>query len=459
MKSYDAIVIGTGQAGKPLAAHLGRAGWKVAIVEKGRVGGSCVVEGCTPTKTMVASGRVAHLARRAGDYGVRTGEVSVDLAVVRERKRMVVDSWSEGSRIGLEKNENVDLIMGHARFLAAHEVEVELNVGGVARITAPRIFINTGTRNRVPPIAGLDSVDWLDNSSLMELAEVPDHLVILGGGFIGVEFGQLFRRLGSQVTIVEGGKEILSREDPDVIEGVRAVLTEDGIDIRTGAMARSVARREQGVCLTVAVGEESEEICGSHLMVSVGRRPNSDDLGLEAAGIELDERGFIRVDDQLRTNVDGVWALGDVNGGPPFTHVAYDDFRVVRTNLLGGGGANRTGRPTPYTLFTDPQLGRIGMSESQARESGRNIRVAKLPMARVARAIEMDETRGFMKAVVDADSQQILGASILGIEGGEIASVVQVAMMGNLPWTDLRDGVFSHPTLSESLNNLFMTLD
>lgn len=497
----DALVIGTGQAGKPLAGALAEAGQRVVVVERReRVGGTCVLDGCTPTKTMVASARVAHLARRAADYGVHTGEISVDLEVVRRRKREVVESFSSGSRKGLERHESLELVFGHARFIGPRTVRVallegkagdggadgEVEPGGgdgeATRVfTADRVFINTGTRNRVPDVEGLDDVPWTDNATLMELSEVPEHLVILGGGFIGLEFAHMFRRFGSEVTVLEAGDRLLPREDEDVVEALTGILEEDGITILRGARARAVTGTHGAIEVALAKGDGdggAEDdggggedggadgaaagpsiVRGTHLMVAVGRRPNSDDLGLEAAGIERTDRGFIRVDDQLRTSAEGVWALGDVNGGPPFTHISYDDFRIVRENVLGQGGASREGRILPYTLFTDPPLGRVGLTEAAAREAGHPVRVAKLPMSRVARAVETDETRGFMKAVVHAETDRILGASILGIEGGEIAAVLQVAMMGDLPWTALRDGVFSHPTLAESLNNLFMTLE
>ncbi len=459
MEHFDAIVIGTGQAGKPLAGALGKAGRRVAIIEKGRVGGTCVIDGCTPTKTMVASARVAHLARRAGDYGVRVGDVEVDLEVVRRRKRDMVDAWSSGGERGLGRIDTVDLVFGTARFTGPRAVDVALAEGGTRSLTADQVFINTGTRNRVPDLEGLDTVPWLDNASLMELAEVPEHLVVLGGGFIGLEFAQMFRRFGSRVTVIEAGDRIAPREDDDIREALREILEEDGIDFRCGAPASEV--RADGPGVEVRLGDAGGDagVRGTHLMVAVGRVPNADDLGLERAGVERTERGFIRVDDALRTTADGVWALGDVNGGPPFTHIAYDDYRVVRENVLGDGGASRAGRIVPYTLFTDPQLGRVGLTEREAREQGRDVLIASMPMSRAARAVETDETRGLMKAVVDAGTGRILGASILGVEGGEIASAIQIAMMGGLTWRDLRDSAFSHPTLTESLNNLFATIE
>lgn len=459
MEQFDAIVIGTGQAGKPLAGALGKAGRQTAIIEKGRVGGTCVIDGCTPTKTMIASARVAHLARRAEDYGVNVGDVTVDLEVVRRRKRDMVDAWSDGGEKGLSRIDTVDLVFGTARFTGPRRIEVELNDGGTRAMEADQVFINTGTRNRVPPIEGLDAVPWLDNASIMELSDVPEHLIILGGGFVGLEFAQMFRRFGSRVTVIEGEARLAPREDDDVADALRGILEEDGIEIRCGSLAERVEAVSEGVRVRLGDDASGESVTGSHLMVSVGRVPNADDLGLEHAGIERTERGFIAVDDQLRTTTENVWALGDVNGGPPFTHIAYDDYRIVRQNVLGEGGASRAGRIVPYTLFTDPQLGRVGLTEREARERGHEVKVAKIPMERVARAVETDETRGFMKAVVDARTDRILGASILGIEGGEIASAIQIAMMGELTWRDLRDGAFSHPTLMESLNNLFASLE
>ena len=455
----DAIIIGTGQAGKPLAGAYARAGMNAVIVEKGRVGGTCVVEGCTPTKTMVASARVAHLARRAADFGVTTGPVSVDLSAVRDRKRAIVDSWSAGSQNGMERHETLELVFGTARLSGPQEVTVALNEGGERVLTADRIFLNVGTRPRIPPIQGLDSTDYLTSTSIMELADVPDHLVVLGGGYIGLEFGQMFRRFGARVTILDAGPRLLSREDEDVSAELRDILECEGIDIITGVRASKVESGGEGVRLHFTSPTGGRTVEGSHLLLATGRIPNTDDLGLENAGLAANARGFVEVDDQLETAVPGIYALGDVNGGPPFTHIAYDDFRVVRDNLLGAGGASRESRPLPYTLFTDPQLGRIGLTEAEARQRGHNVRIASLPMSRVARAIEGAETRGLMKAVVDADTERILGAAILGIEGGEIATVIQMAMMGDLPYTAVRDGVFSHPTLSESLNNLFMAME
>ncbi len=426
------------------------------------MGGTCVVRGCTPTKTMWASARVAHLARRAGDYGVETGGVEVDMAAVRQRKRDIVDDWVEGGREGLERQDGLELIFGDARFVGEREIEVATAEGGRRRLAADRIFLNTGARPLVPPIDGLDEVDHLDSTSVMELGEVPDHLLVLGGGFIGLEFGQMFRRFGADVTVVDRGDRLASREDEDVAEALEEILEEDGIRVLTGTEAREVSPAPGGgvrVRVVSVDGEAADELEASHLLVAAGRRPNSDGLGLEEAGVATDERGHVRVNGRLETSAEGVWALGDVTGHPPFTHTSYDDYRVVRDNLLRGGDRSHEGRTLTYTVFTDPQLGRVGTTEREARDSGRDVRVAKLPMSRVARAIEMDETRGFMKAVVDADTDRILGAAVLGVEGGEIAMALKIAMMGDLPYTALRDAVLAHPTLAESLNNLFMTLE
>ena len=459
-ETFDAIVIGTGQAGKPLAGDLAEAGQRTAIVERDRVGGTCVVRGCTPTKTMWASARVAHLARRAADYGVEVGNVQVDMETVRRRKRDIVDDWVAGSRRGLEKHDEIELIFGDARFTGGREVTIDLEDGGVRRLTADRVFINTGARPVVPPIPGLEEVDFLDSTSVMELGEVPEHLLVLGGGFIGLEFGQMFRRFGADVTVIDKAPRLAPREDEDVCGALAEIFEEDGIRVMTGSEARAAETTDEGgVRLRVEGPGGTEEVAGSHLLVAAGRRPNSDGLGLEAAGVATDDRGHVEVDGRLETSAEGVWALGDVTGRPPFTHTAYDDYRIVRDNLLEGADRTDEDRILTYTVFTDPQLGRVGLTEREARERGRDVRVAKLPMSGVARAIEMDETRGFMKAVVDGETDRILGAAVLGVEGGEVVSALKVAMMGDLPWTALREAVLPHPTLAESLNNLFMTLD
>lgn len=458
-QKYDALVVGSGQGGNPLAMALARAGMRTALVERKHVGGTCINEGCTPTKTMVASGRVAYLARRAANYGVLTGPLSIDMAKVRQRKRDIVDTFRNAGQSGLENTANLELIFGDASFTGPRTVLVHLRDGGVRTISAKYIFINAGTRASRPKLEGLDTVPFLDNISIMELDAVPDHLLILGGGYIGLEFGQLFRRLGSRVTIVQFSSQLLTREDPDIAEEITNILRQDGIEVLLDTKATSVSRSGPSIHLEVQTQAGSTELIGSHLLVATGRVPNSDTLNLDAAGIAKDERGFIQVNDRLETNAEGVYALGDIKGGPAFTHISYDDFRIVRSNLLEKKPASTKNRQVPYALFIDPQLGRIGLTENEARAQGRDIRVAKLPMTHVARALEVDETRGFMKAVVDADTNLILGAAILGIEGGEIMTAIEIAMMGKLPYTALRDGTFAHPTLAESLNNLFMAMD
>jgi pyruvate/2-oxoglutarate dehydrogenase complex dihydrolipoamide dehydrogenase (E3) component len=455
---YDAIVVGAGQAGGPLATALARAGRRTALIERQHVGGTCINEGCTPTKTMVASARVAYLARRAADFGVRTGTVSVDMAAVRQRKRDIVTQFRSGSRKGLEAADGLDLLFGSARFSGPRQLEVELTDGGTAQLSADLVFINTGARPSVPPIPGLDEVSYVDSTSIMELDQVPDHLLVLGGGYIGVEFAQMFRRFGSRVTIVDQGPQLLAREDADIADAVREILVEDGIEVLGSTEVGSVKVVDGEITLEIA-GEGGDTVAGSHLLVATGRIPNTEALKLEAAGVETDRRGPITVNDRLETSASGVFALGDVKGGPAFTHISYDDFRVIRTNLLEQGSASIADRLVPFTLYTDPQLGRIGMTEGEALDAGHEILVARMPMQSVARALEMDESRGLMKVIVDARTDLMLGAAILGVEGGEMMSTLQMAMLGGLPYTALRDAVFAHPTLAESFNNLFGTLD
>jgi pyruvate/2-oxoglutarate dehydrogenase complex dihydrolipoamide dehydrogenase (E3) component len=452
-QDFDTIVIGAGQAGGPLAAAFARAGHRTAMIERRHVGGTCINDGCTPTKTMVASARAAWMARRASMLGVTAGAVSVDLRAVRERKQRIVESFRDGSERRLN-DAGVQLIRGGARFTGPHTVVVNDH-----KLEAERIFINTGGRPALPPIPGLDTVPVLDSTSIMELDELPGSLAVLGGGYIGLEFAQMFRRFGCPVTVIQHGPQVLPREDRDIADAIADILREDGIELLLDTELQSVAGNSDGMIRLVRRGREGiRELCVSHLLVATGRVPNTERLGLDAAGIATDERGFIRVNDRLETNVAGVFAMGDVKGGPAFTHISYDDYRVLRTNLLDGGLASIADRPVPYVVFIDPQLGRIGMTESEARSSGRNVRVATLPMSHVARAIEVGETRGFMKAVIEADTQQILGAAVLGVEGGELMAVLQVAMMGHLPYHRLRDAIWSHPTLAESLNNLFATV-
>jgi pyruvate/2-oxoglutarate dehydrogenase complex dihydrolipoamide dehydrogenase (E3) component len=452
---YQAIVIGSGQGGTPLCVALAEAGHRTALIERRHVGGTCVNEGCTPTKTMVASGRVAYLARRGADYGVHTGDIRVDMERVRQRKRDIVDSFRSGSQKRLEKTANLDLVFGEASFSGPKSVVVRLQDGSRRSLTGEKIFINAGARPSLPELDGLKGVPFLDSTSIMELDSVPQHLVVLGGGYVGLEFAQMFRRFGSRVTIVHTGGQVLPKEDTDVAREIEKILTEDGIDLLLESRAVRVSSEANHIGLDIETKRAIRNLTGSHLLVATGRTPNTDSLNLQACGVETDAQGFIKTNQQLETNVSGVYALGDIKGGPAFTHISYDDYRIIRSNVLQGGHASIAGRLVPYTVFTDPQLGRVGLTEAEAQLNGMDVEIARMPMSRVARAIETDESRGFMKAVIDAKTKQILGAAALGIEGGELMSMIQIAMMGRVPYPELREGIFAHPTLAESLNNLF----
>jgi pyruvate/2-oxoglutarate dehydrogenase complex dihydrolipoamide dehydrogenase (E3) component len=456
MQHYDGIVIGSGQAGNPLAIDLANAGWKVALIEKAHPGGTCVNTGCTPTKTLIASAHAAYLARRAGDFGVHTGEVRVNFREVRERKDAMVQESRESLWKGLDK---VEVFIGEGAFTASKSVRVMMNDDSTRDLTADHIFINTGSRAKRIPIDGIDRVPVLDEASLMELDQLPEHLLIIGGGYIGLEFGQMFCRFGSRVTIIESGSQLAPKEDPDVAEAIAEILREDGIQIYLETNTRQARRLPEGqIVLKLQTPDGEETLTGSHLLMAVGRTPNTESLNLSAAGIETDERGYIRVNERLETCIRGIYALGEVNGSPAFTHIAFDDFRVIRSNLLRGEAATTSGRMLPYTMYIDPQLGRLGITETEARQQGRAVKVAKLLMSRVARAKEVGETHGFMKVLVDAHTDQILGCAILGYQGGEMMSMLQIAMMGKLPYTVLKDAIFAHPTLAEALNNLFTIL-
>ena len=458
--AYDAIIIGAGQGGGPLAGALARAGWSTALVERRNVGGTCVNRGCTPTKTMIASARVAHVVGRSGDYGVLANDVSVDLETVRERKRDIVTSFRTGSRNAVESTDGLDLLMGTASFDDPKTVTVTMNDGSATRrLTSDTIIINTGTHPFIPPVEGLDDAPYLTSESIMELADVPDHLIVLGGGYIGLEFGQMFRRFGADVTIIERADRIIAREDADVTNALTEILEDEGLRVLEGTTAEGVDTHDDGTISLALNGERAPtRLRGSHLLVASGRRPSTDRLNLSVAGVATDQRGYVDVSPDLRTSADGIYALGDVKGGPAFTHISYDDYRVLRDNLLDDAGRTTDGRLVPYTLFTDPQLGRVGLSEAEAVDQNLDVKIASMPMSRVARALEIDEAHGLMKAVVDADTDQILGATVLGPEGGEVMSVLQMAMMGDVPYTRIRESAFAHPTFAESLNNLFGSL-
>jgi pyruvate/2-oxoglutarate dehydrogenase complex dihydrolipoamide dehydrogenase (E3) component len=441
MTRYDAIVIGSGQAGNPLSQKLADHGWAVAFVEKEHLGGTCINTGCTPTKTMIASSQVAHYARNAGRWGVRTGKVSVDLPAVVRRKDEIVRQWRAGQEKKVQERPNLHLYRGAARFVGPKRLRV-----GDQELEGERVFINTGTRVDVPRLEGLDQIDYLTNASIMELAQVPEHLVVLGGGYIGLEFGQMFRRFGSRVTVVHRGEHILPREDADVTQELQKALEAEGIRFILNAQTTRVTKQNGEVVLQLQAGDD---VRGSHLLIATGRRPNTEELGLENAGVQVDRQGFVPVNSRLETNVPGVWALGDVKGGPAFTHISYNDYQIVYANLIEGKQLTTDGRIVPYSVFTDPQLGRVGLTETEARATGRRLKVGKIPMGWVARAIERDETAGLMKLVVDAGNDRILGAAILGTEGGELVQILHAVMLAGAPYTLLKGAIYIHPTLAE----------
>ncbi|OBK99096.1 mercuric reductase [Mycobacterium sp. 1165178.9] len=458
-EQYDAIVIGTSQGGRFLPVELAKAGQNVALIERDQLGGVCVNTGCTPTKTMVASARLAYQARRAAEYGVGAGPISVDLAGVLERKRAMVTGARQNYASRLAQH-GLDLIDGEAHFVGPRTVEIALTNGGTRQISASVVVIDTGTQSKPLVIPGVADVPVLDSTSIMELDDLPEHLIVLGGGYIGLEFGQMFRRFGSEVTIIQRAARLLKIEDEDVSDEVAAILRDEGITVLTSSTPVRVEQADgDRLRLTVRTEDRERQVEGSHLLSAIGRVPNTEALILEAAGIRLNDHGFIDVDEYLQTSAPGVYAMGDVKGGPAFTHSSYDDYRILHANLIAHEKKSTHDRIVPYAVFIDPQLGRAGMTEREARAQGRKIRVAKLPMSAVIRAIETGETRGFMKAIVDADSGQILGCAVLGSEGGEIMTVIQVAMLGKLTYTAMADAIFTHPLLAEGLNNLFAMFD
>lgn len=444
MPKFDAIVIGSGQAGNPLSQKMADHGWTVALIEKAQLGGTCINTGCTPTKTMVASAQVAHYARHADQWGVRAGQVSVDLPKVVARKDQIVNQWRSGIEQKVRDRKNMKLFRGQAQFTGPHSIRV-----GDEVLESEHIFINSGTRPSIPPLEGLNRVIFLTNASIMELHEIPEHLLVLGGGYIGLEFGQMFRRFGSQVTVIHQSDHILPREDADVTDELKKALETEGIRFLLNARTTSAEKQSNKVVLKVEAGGKSEIVSGSHLLVATGRRPNSDELGLDKAGVQVDQHGFIRVNNRLETNVPGIWALGDVKGGPAFTHISFNDHQIVYGNLIEGKKLSIDNRLVPYSVFTDPQLGRVGMTEKEARATGRRLKIGKIPAAWVARAIERSETAGLMKIIVDAETDRILGAAILTTEGGELVQILGFVMLAGAPYTLLKGAVYIHPTLAE----------
>ena len=453
--SYDAIVIGSGQAAPALAVRLAEAGMKTALIEREHLGGTCVNDGCIPTKTLVASARAAHVARRAADWGVNAGAVSVDMKAVKARKDAVVRQSIEGLDKWIGRTKKLSLVWGHARFVGPHAIDVD---GAI--LEAPKIFINVGGRPVLPPWTGLADVPVLDNTSMMAVDFLPEHLLIVGGSYIGLEFAQMYRRFGSRVTVLEHGDRLIAREDREVSAEVQRILEREGVAFHLGVKDAAVSKGAggQGVRIVIDPSGRALELEGSHLLAAVGRRPNTDDLGLDKAGIALDARGYIAVDDELRTSVPGVWALGDANGRGAFTHTSYNDFQIVAGNLLDGERRRVGDRLSIYALFIDPPLGRVGMSEAEVRARGRPARVATMPMTRVGRARERGETQGFMKVLVDAETERILGASLLCIEGDEIVHTLLAAMAGDLSYKVIERAVHIHPTVSELIPTLLESL-
>lgn len=454
MPRFDAIVIGTGQAGPSLARRLVAAGRKVAIVERSHFGGTCVNTGCTPTKALVASAYAAHLARRHADYGVTVGgAIGVDMRAVKARKDAIVAPSRNGVERSLKSLEGCTVYQGHGRFISPYEVQV-----GETILSAPQIFINVGGRASVPPMPGLDQVPYLTNASIMDLEALPDHLIIVGGSYIGLEFAQMYRRFGAQVTVVEMAPRLIAREDDDVSLGIADVLEAEGIALRLNAMCLAAKPHPDGIAVHLDCQEGAPDIVGSHLLLAVGRRPNTDDLGLDKAGVAVDARGFITTNEKLETNVPGIFALGDCNGRGAFTHTSYDDFEIVAGNLLDGDDRRVTDRLPAYALYTDPPLGRCGMTEGEVRKSGRPALIATMPMEDVARAFEKGETQGFMKILVDKETKQFLGASFLGLNGDEIVHTILDQMYGKVPYTVMARAMHIHPTVSELLPTMLQEL-
>lgn len=444
MTKYDAIVIGAGQAGSPLSQKLADQGWNVALIESDQVGGTCINTGCTPTKTMVASAQVAHYVRNATKWGVHASAMRVDLAAIVARKERIVLDFRAGQERKISARPRLRFYRARARFIAPHQLSVDGEI-----LESERILINTGMRVAIPKIDGLHKIDYLTNATAMELREIPPHLLILGAGYIGLELGQMFRRFGSEVTIVDHADRIIPHEDSDVSGELRKILEAEGIRFVMGASANHVAKRDGGLQLDLETAGQRSTIEGTHLLVATGRRPNTDDLGVEHTGLALDDHGYIKVNGRLETNVPGVWALGDVKGGPAFTHISFNDYQIVYGNLIDGKNLSIEHRLVPYSVFTDPELGRVGMTEAEARAGGRRLKIGKIPMSWVARALERDETAGFMKIVIDAADDRILGAALLCTNGGELVQMLGAVMMTGAPYTLLKGAVYIHPTLAE----------
>jgi pyruvate/2-oxoglutarate dehydrogenase complex dihydrolipoamide dehydrogenase (E3) component len=459
MESFDAIIIGIGQAGNPLAGSLADKGKKVAVIERQHPGGSCINYGCTPTKTMVASAHAAQMTREAFNLGISVERISADFQKIIERRDGIVSSWRDGIEKKMKDNEHISYLFGEASFSGPKELQVKMNGSEeVRQITATQIFINVGTSPRIPPIERIEDINYYTSKSMMELTELPEHLVIIGGSYIGLEFSQIYRRLGSRVTVIQKDDQLASREDKDVADTIREFLEEEGIQIHLIAETKSVEQNGAGIILNFTKGSEDISTEGTHLLIATGTTPNTSKLHLNKAGIQTDKRGYIQVNDHLETNVEGVFALGDCKGGPEFTHISYDDYRIVEDYLLGTKKRHLKDRPVPYTMFTKPELGRIGLDEKQAKKKGIAYQVARMPMSYSARAIEANQTTGLLKALLDPESGEILGATCLAESGGEMMAMLQIAMMGGIHYQQLRDGIFAHPTYAEAWNTLFSSI-
>ncbi len=454
VENFDDIVFGGGKGGKSLAMALGPAGHKVALIERSQIGGTCINVACIPTKAMVASSKLLYHAKNGSHFGLRLNAEGSNLRDVIERKRRVVKGMVDAHNVLYANTQNMEFILGEAKFVEPRVIEVKSADGSLRRFTAPRIYINIGTKSSIPKMDGLENVPYLTSTSIMELEVLPDHLVVIGAGYIALEFAQIFNRLGSRVTVLQRSEQFLPKEDEDIAAMIKALLEDEGISIRTGVEFGGITGSDT-ITVNLKTGNGEEPVSCSHLLVAVGRGPNTAGIGLDIAGVDLDQRGYIKVNEKLETSAANIWAIGDCNGGPHFTHVSWDDYRIIKDNVLHNMKRTTTGRIVPYTLFIDPELGRVGLTEAQAREKGLDILVAKVPASKIPRATTSGETRGLLKAVIDKKTKQILGCSILAHEGGEVMSVIQTAMLGGLPYTAVRDTIFAHPTMAESLNILF----
>lgn len=456
MEKFNAVIIGSGQGGNPLSAFLASKGWKTALIEKKFIGGSCINFGCTPSKTMAASAKAAYLAERSSDFGINTSSVKTIMSKVYERKKNIVESFRQRSSNKL-KSDNISLFKGTASFTGSNKLKIKTEKDEF-EITSEKIFIDTGGRPAIPRIKGLNSVKYLDSTSIMELTELPEHLIILGGGYISLEFAQMFKRFGSEVTIIQRSGQLLSKEDEDIADEIKKIFEEENISVILNSELKEIKNSNGRITAVINSDKTEKELNGSHILIAAGHRPNTEELNLDSAGIETDEKNYIKVNEKLETNVKGIYALGDVKGGPAFTHISFDDFRIIKDNLFGEKNRTINDRILTYTIFTDPQLGRAGLNEKQATETGINFKTAKMPMKNVARALEAGESEGLMKILINPETEKILGCSILGMEGGEMMSMIQIAMLGNLKYTSLQKAVFAHPTLAESFNNVFSNI-